>query len=354
MIDWLDFIAPLAHCAELGGPFWNGEVMATKPDPTHPDGCVLDWGVLKGKPFEGSHSSRIIIKSTATADGLPAIRVSGNPAKWFQGHNVFGSEDLKGLAIEMLDRICASVGLKPRWTDRRHWLEGNIQLLRTDLTYSLDFGNQRRVHEAMQSLDKTARLRHRGRGSYNSDKATLLYGRGSRRWSLNLYAKGTEIATKGHQLPLPLQATQLPEAADGLLRMEVRMLSMELQQRKLSMVHQWDTCNMQLLHAEFIDKLEIASTTMIQAKSLDTLPPSQRICYDAWKSGSDMKAILSNTTFYRYRIALLKHGVDIGIKQSGTPVDNVVPMRVTLVGKPFVVPEWAKGTPLYFEPQKRA
>jgi II/X family phage/plasmid replication protein len=124
VIDWLTFVAPLAHQAGQGGPFFAGEVLSTVPDLTHPDGVALDWGVLKRKALPGSHSAMIQVQSTTDEEGRSAIWVSGNPAKWFQGHNIFGSDDLPGLVLEMLHRICASGSLEltsPRATTCRRW-----------------------------------------------------------------------------------------------------------------------------------------------------------------------------------------------------------------------------------------
>ena len=43
-------------------------------------------------------------------------------------------------------------------------------------------------------------------------------------------------------------------------------------------------------------------------------------------------------------------GIDIAVKQP-RETSNVVPLVVTLVGREVGVPDWAKGTPLYFDPR---
>ena len=165
MIDWLTFKAPLAHQAGIGGPFFAGEVLSTIPDPTDPEGYALDWGVLKRKAMPGSHSSMIQVQSTTDEEGRSAVWVSGNPAKWFQGHNIFGTDDLAGLVLEMLHRVCASVGLVPSADDLALWAAGRIRLSRVDVTSSFDLGNLPRVRSALRALDASANLKHRGRGT---------------------------------------------------------------------------------------------------------------------------------------------------------------------------------------------
>ena len=354
MIDWLTFVAPLAHKAGEGGPFYAGEILSTIPDPTHPDGFGLEWGVLKRKGIKGSYSNEIQIRSTVDELGRPSIWVSGNPAKWFQGHNIFGSDDLAGLVREMLHRVCASVGLTPSADDLALWDGGLIKLTRVDVTYSFWLETLARVRNALRSLDATANLKHRGRGHFKGD--SLTFGKGSRRWSLTLYAKGSEIWVKGHELPHDLRETFLPKVADGLLRAEVRMQSLELVRERLEYVAYWHDNAASELHQRLVGGLQIAETSMLDAHILEGLPGRLQLVYNNWKEGHDLRTMLAARTFYRYRLELLKYGIDIGVKQqrTGPDLSNVVPLRVVLNAEPFRVPDWAVGTPLYFEPRQRA
>lgn len=349
MIDWLTFVAPLAHQTGIGGPFFAGEVMATIPDPTHPDGWMPDWVVQKRKALEGSHSSVIQIQSTTDEHGTPAIWVSGNPAKWFQGHNIFGSNDLPGLVREMLHRICASVGITPSANDLALWAAGMIKLTRADVTESYWLQTLPRVLNALRSLDSMARLKHRGRGHFKGD--SLTFGKGSRRWSLTLYAKGAEIAV--HKLPLDLAESSLTQHAQGLLRSEVRLLSLQLVQEQLEYVYRWGDNTASELHHRLMSGLEIAEATMIDSPTMEGLPGRLQLAYEAWKAGKDLRATLARNTFYRYRNELLKHGIDIAVKQErpGPDLSNVVQLRTVLHAHQVGTPDWAVGTPLYFEPR---
>lgn len=353
MIDWVTFVAPLEHVRGPGGPFDAGEVLSTVPDPSRPGGTALEWKVLKRKSFEGSYSSSIQIQSTMTEAGMPGIWVSGNPSKWFQGHNVFGSDDLRGLVAEMLARICSSVGIEPSPMDRVFWDSGCIRLSRVDVTYSFDLGTLSRVRNALRSLDATANLKHRGRGHFKGD--SLTFGKGSRRWSLTLYAKGAEIEVAKHKLPLELAETSIPKHAQGLLRAEVRLLSLQLADEKLSYVAQWGDNSPQELHQRLLSGLQISEASMLDSTVIDGLPGRLQAAYQLWRDGHDLRSMFSRPTFYRYRTELLKHGVDISVKQerTGPDLSNVVPLRTVLHAYPVGVPDWADGTPLYFEPRAK-
>jgi II/X family phage/plasmid replication protein len=340
----------------LGGPFYAGAVISTMPDPTLEDGESIDWQVLKRCPLEGSYSSRITVASTTDDAGRPTVIVSGNPAKWYQGHNVFGSDDLPGLVREMLHRVCESRGLVPSPDDLAAWDAGAIELLRVDVTYSYDLGNRGRVRNALRALDATAHLRHRGRGQFYGDALTWGGGskgkKGSRRWSLTAYAKGPELDV--HGLPMALAETSIKSHADALLRFEVRMLSMELKREELHRVSDWSDNTAQELHARKLQGLQVSDSFILDASVIEGLPGRLQLAYQAWRDGHDLRATLPRRTFYRYRTELLKHGIDLAVKQE-RPADagNVVPLRVVLVAQPVSVPDWAIGTPLYFEPRAK-
>lgn len=346
MIDWLDFTFPLRHEFGPGTPFYAGEVLALTT------GGDLDWGIYKRLAMEGSHSTRIQVRGAALmADDRPAIRVSGNPVKWFQGHNIFGTNDMHGLVHETIKRVLDLAGITPGADEVEAWRAGDVDLLRTDLTESADFGTRERVLNAIRSLDSTAHLKMRGRGQFNGH--SLLFGKGSRHWSCNLYAKGPEIDK--HPLSLSLsQGPVLKEHADRLLRMEVRMLAMHLKRLGLDKLSAWGDNTASEVHHRHLELLEISDTFMLEPTALEGLPLRLRAVYQLWKDGHDLRALYPRNTFYRHRAALLPLGIDVAVKQDRAPQSNVVPLRVVLVGKPATVPDWAVNSPLYFEPRFRA
>ncbi len=346
MIDWLDFVAPLAHEVGQGGPLYGGEIMSTTKD-----GGDIEWSVGKRLKLEGSHSTTITVSSSTMSWGGQAVRISGNPAKLFQGHNIFGSSDLVGLVFAMLDLVASTFGLTPTADNLDFWDRGLIELLRVDDTESVDFGTEERVMAALFTLDRTANLKFRGRGHYNGH--SLLFGKGSRHWSTTLYCKSKEIKRKGHQLHPLLQETSLPSVAEGLLRIEHRLHSQHLRRDNLHLVANWNDNTASEVHRAHLELLQIAEAVMIEPAHLEGLPATLRLVYRSWHAGEDLRSILPRATFYKRRRELLEHGIDIAIKQPPPEESNVIPLRVVLLGKPFEVPSWAIGTPLYFEPPTR-
>lgn len=353
MIDWLTFRAPLEHRPGAGGPLWAGTFISIVPDPEQ--GEAIEWETLKRLPVEGSYSNRITVQSSAMPDGRPAVWVSGCPAKWFQGHNVHGTDDLPGLVLEMLHRVCSVLGIEPSQADRAAWAEGFIDLTRVDVTYSWDFGSLARAQSAIRCMALTAHMAHRGRGEFKG--STLYFGKNSQRWSLKVYPKGAELVA--HPLPLDLAESSLPGHAAGLVRIELCLRSKWLRcdthpEFGLSRVSGWCDTTAAEVHSLLLQTLNIAEATMLDTHDLDALPRHLLPVYNLWRDGHDLRTLYTRPTFYRHRAALLAHGIDIAVKQD-RPQDasNVVPLRTVLVGKPAQVPDWLLGTPWYFEPRAK-
>lgn len=342
MIDWVDFVAPLVHDEGQGSPFYAGEVMSTTA------AGELDWGIFKRMQMLGSHSATIQVRSARMADGRQAVRVSGNLVKWFQGHNIFGTNDVRGLVLESLSKVLEIGKIGVSVSELQSWVAGDIELLRVDVTESADFGNEKRVLNSLRSLDQSANLKFRGRGEFNGH--SLLFGKGSRNWSLTLYAKGSEL--RKHKLPSQLLDTPLLCFADGLLRMEFRLLSMHLKKLGLSKLWAWCENTASSVHQIMLQNLQISDATMLDSDIIEGLPTRYKLIYQSWLDGHDLRTILTRPTFYRHRKSLLAYGIDISIKQDRKQAEssNVVPIRVVLVGKPVTVPEWAYNTPLFFQP----
>ncbi len=360
MIDWLTFVAPLEHAPGPSGPLFAGQILSFKSDPASPGGISLEWGVEKRLSLEGSYSNTVQVRSTHDYLGRPAIWVSGSPAKWFQGHNIFGSDNLPGLVREMLERIASARGITPTGGNRDAWWSGDIELGRVDSTRGHYLGTLPLVRSFIQSASCTAHMKFRGRGDFMGD--SLVFGvtrdeggklKGSRRWTCCLYAKGAELVK--HPLPVGLPgADELFAYAQGLLRSEVRVLKMQLREEGLQWVRDWRDNTALELHQRLVAGLRFSEQTMINDDRVGELRPLVRDIYRLWFDGHDVRAGRPKATFYRARAELLELGIDIAVKRPRVTSEpsNVVPLRTVLHAYPADVPQWARGTALYFEPAR--
>lgn len=346
MIDWLTFRAPLAQSRPLNG----GSVISTRIDPRTLEETI-EWESTKRLQVLGSHDSSIQIRSLPS-DPRSFIEITGNPAKLFQGHNVFGSDDLHGLCIAMYLHVCETLGLVPTDSDAQRIIAGDFELSRVDVTYSWCLGNRQRVQSALRALEATATLTHRGRGTLLKGN-TLYFGKTSRRWSLKLYGKAQELEV--HRLPDALASGPLPQHAEGLLRGELTLRSLELKRRGLHLASCWQDNTPPEKHRSIMGRLNIAEATMLEPDTLQSLPARLVGAHQMWMDGHDLRAKFARPTFYRYRKELLAYGVDIATQQPARRVaTNVVPLKIVLHAQPVGVPDWAIDTPLYYEPRRIA
>src|SRR5699024_6077037 len=149
------------------------------------DGCIsggsflsineygeAEWERSKHRHLKGSYDKRMAVWS----EGPDFIGFEGSPAKWFQGHNVFGTDDLIGLACETLREICLMLGIKPTDEERQRWAMGDFQVRRADVTYSRQLASSTEVQAWIKAAENTAVMAYRGRGTLTK-RGTLYFGK---------------------------------------------------------------------------------------------------------------------------------------------------------------------------------
>ena len=301
MIDWVSAILPCKHDPSK---LISGLVMAFDAQGNN------EWTVNKTLSVEGSYSSKIQIKSHTENQ----IYISGNPTKFLQGHNLFGSNDLVSIMGKFFDELLKheNLGLCPDPFQYANIKDGHYELTRVDVNETWHLRNKNEVMAWIRSVGETAFLKHRGAGQFSGD--TAYFGKNSRRWALKCYSKGHELTAKGHKLPKELATPEMLEYADKALRIEGVTRQLELKRRSLNIASNWDIDTAEELLLEYISKLEMSDVYMLKDDVLDSLPPRLRMVYQTWLNGDDLKQILPHNTFYRYKKALREFGVDISTK----------------------------------------
>jgi len=348
MIDWITAKLPFTHKSAIS----DGMVVHLDDDGNN------KFYKLKRKELRGSFETGIHCWTELgeeNPDGTyPFLWVSGNPVKLFQGHNVWGSNDLHGLLFEtfrFLAESLVSFGAQPTDLDLQNVKRGAVHLTRVDLTESFLLPSLSDCKAWIRAAEFTTRMKHRGRGQMTS--GTLYFGKHSERWATKIYAKGQEVREHLTKQPGIFGLRHALDYADQCLRIEHVLRGKELNRRGLDLAGNWDDTTGEVLHRELLSKLEFSEAVTISPTVLDDLPGSLRGAYALWQEGHDLRKVYAPRTFYRYRSQLLAHGIDISIQQQGRP-DNVVPLVRVLEAVPASIPEWAHGTNLYFEPRRFA
>lgn len=335
MIDWISATVPFDWDVPING----GALVHYRPDGS------IEWGTDKTLHLRGSHDARISVRTVERGK----LEFSGNPAKFLQGHNLFGSDDVKGLLFDALVDICEAVELAPSAENLVAWRRGDVVLSRVDVTGMYELPSFSDVGSWLQAAGKTASVKWRGRGHYQD--GTLYFGKvakGKRSspWQMKLYHKGQEVLV--HKLPrdLPMRE-ELENWASNKLRIEVTLRTQELKRLGLHFVRDWTVEGAVKVFGAYLSKLDIGEEQMVDVDVEEQLKPSLRAAYIAWKSGADMRSVLNRRTFFRYRKEIMSvTGSDIGTLVA---TGNVVPLRRYLEAKPVNAPEWASE--LYHKPR---
>lgn len=356
MIDWIDAIIPCHHVAEVVG----GKIERTTA------AGAVEWKKGLFRSVVGSFETGIQIKTAWRSDtgDCTHLHLSGNLAKFFQGHNLWGSDDPGALVVEFMqwltgyDVETSQLGLCPHAEDVQAWMTGAYRFTRIDYTETFHLDSEADVLAYLRAAEHTAHLAHRGRGQL-CEGSTLYFGKHSRRWALKLYAKGPEIRKNADSQPAILKLPSAQAWAARSLRCELVLRSMELKRRGLDRAETWSVLqengvqfDPSHLIREILGDMTMTTTLELAPDVLGSLKPALRMAYLAWHAGADLRTIHSKSAFYRNRASLLRYGIDIATVQPRELSHRSI--ASVLVARPADVPDWAQGTPLLFEPRRPA
>lgn len=352
MIDWVTVRIPFPHVK----PFNDGCVVSIS------ESGEVDWKTEKYINVKGSYDSNIRIKSLHDDHPCSHILLDGNPVKFLQGHNVWGSSDLLGLLAETLVKVLQTLQ-QPINFEFATIACRKATLSRVDINYMYDVGSPERAMSFLDNLGNNASLSHRGRGVFSGD--TLYFGKRSRRWALKMYAKGKELKSHKPKGFTPSMLKSVTTFADKAVRIELVLRGLELKHTALGMDHRvvnnWEEDTPELLYSSYLSKLQISDNMKVLDSEIDDklmgdLPPRLRSVLLLWQQGQDLKSLYPKNTYYRYRRELKEAiDLDINVPSGNVPKkkekSNVISFPTVIEAKPVGVPDWAIGTELYFEPR---
>lgn len=317
-IDWLSGYTSSSVKEYHAEPIWTparfvkvspqGEVISETPTLTNVVGSFeasMSWGSNSGRE----------------------IYLSGNPVKFIQGHNLFGSCDPLALYLSAGWQLRMHGGEFPS-PDTWDGLALELPTFtRIDLTRSYRFSTQGDALKWIRQVAATAHTSRMKRGVAGS--STVLFGMGSRRWSYKIYAKLDELLSpkKGHGIPAAIgrrAIKQLHEWAEGVVRFELTLRGLELKRLSGHLQRMGDLVQVQQLWQLYHDRIQFnrnAEASRMDDFKEDLLTPSEKVTLAAWRGGADLQDMLSRSEWYRRRKEILeKVGVDI----AESPGDNAV------------------------------
>lgn len=332
MIDWITARVSTRAARLLK----TGEITSCDPD------GELEWSTAKRRDIRGSHDETVKLKKVSDSE----VEISGCPAKFLQGHNVFGSDHLIGVGAEMIARVCSLAGIELLDSEADDIRLGRYQPLRVDINYSFATGSSQAAKCWIKKATTIADLCRRGRGqAYGS--TSVVWGAKSRSWSLKAYVKGDEL--RKHVLPPELpRREQLQNWSDDKLRLELSLMARYLKKMGLDQAASWTTETPMTVFRNHLSRLRIDGGVTLTPSDVEALPTRLRQTHRLWLYGEDLEGLMTRSTLHRHRKELMKAGVNISVPASKEALTTVA-LRAYLQ-TPVPIPEWAIGTPLYFHP----
>lgn len=329
MIDWVTGVLPGLHA-----PLNAGHVVKVDPD------GQVEWQTHCRTQVEGTHEQGISVRSVG-GDGqgmATGLCISGNPAKFLQGHNIFGSDDLVSLVYDAFTIICDRLGLVVLEAELEAVRAGQYPISTIDINYAFELPTRADVLAWIRAAEYKSRTRH---GRPQMKGGTIYWGKNSQRWALKAYSKGEEIEARKHRLPDALLDTPLAAWADNKLRLELRLKSKELEKLGIKTAADLTPLRVRQLYGEYMGRLDMKEQIALSTEEQLKLPQRYRGTYALWRSGEDLRSTLPKTTYFRHRKALLEYGIDIALRQESLDRSNVVPLIRILRAEPASIPDWA-------------
>lgn len=321
MIDWLKVRIPVTH-APLTASGW---LMCLN------ESGAVEWckaaRTVVGSDIEDRASSdhRISLQSTGPLDSdgnCTELTIDGNLTKFFQGHNLWGTDDHIFLIYAFLwwlrnaDRSHTVQFVTPDNPPPESWI-----VQRIDITHYLDVGSR---HNVRCFLDAIAEDGHTKFQRANYTKGTVYLNKTSRRWGVKFYDKYQECQnrSKGHRISFcywsPFdtepktrtiqEVTLLQQSVLNLVRCELVLRQNELREIDCkSATHIKPT----RLYIDYVSRIKTESTMRITDEKVHNLPTAVRSTYLLWSQGHDVRSVVSKATYYRHKRELESVGIDI-------------------------------------------
>lgn len=280
-----------------------------------PDGQVISeyTSPLSITEEEPSHSRNFMVRCLSPG----SLLLSGNPVKLLQGHNLFGSCDSVGLFLAAGQWVRQQAGLFPGTSTWRACKFEGPRFTRLDLTRSYRFRNPADVAPWIRQVAASARSRHGAAKLYGD--GTAVWGEGSRRWMFKVYDKRQEmeyhLSKKGKKRPVV--HSELMDWAAGVVRFELQLRSPELEKMPdlIARLSGSGAESVALaIWSQYYDRITFNENAAMNQPTLleSTLPSHLALKLGAWRSGMDMRQVMSKPSFYRVRRELLDVlGIDI-------------------------------------------
>lgn len=294
----------------------------------------IDFETLRPLAVTGSYDDTVIVKSCPVIPGpewsvckpseaLWRVYISGNPTKYFQGHNVYGHPDMIGVIYDFIRSVLQKINID-EFTIARV-LRDPVKVTRLDITQNYLLNSPRDVTDWLRAASQYMT----GKNQKISAEKTIYVGKNSRRVSIKMYEKSSEMLKHRKNFNLSDSAFDiLHSISSRLLRIEITLRGMKLEDIGY---HYLSRINNQMLDDQYnlqLAKINLPDNFEVLEDQINNLPPQYVAAYTYWQNGLDLKTKYPKRTYYRYRKFFLESfSIDIAMPPRDIPKEtNVIPL----------------------------
>jgi len=257
-----------------------------------------------------NNSTTIEVKSVGNGRFLV---VSGNPVKYLQGHNIFGSNDLRGLCRDLLVLVSAQLGIKLNYRDQQSINLGDYSLSRVDLAVNFRLPRCETVSHIVREIEW--HWRELGYNVSNYTNETVYRDQHSKVEAAKFYNKSKEL--RAHPLPENILGNyvcnRLRQYAEGLLRAEFTLRSPALKRLGMASGSEWTVEKSKSLILEKLasQSLDFEIKHSVLPEVYNRWEPALKQIYCLWLQGNDLHYLFGERTLYRKYKSLAAFGINI-------------------------------------------
>ncbi|MDB5761643.1 MAG: hypothetical protein JWQ21_638 [Herminiimonas sp.] len=305
MIDLLDFVIRIRH-----KPF--GTVRLLKREGG-------TYGVTKHLSKKVSlFDDGALMLVTSIKNGTE-IAIRCCPGKVLQGHNIFGTDYLNGLAIKLIEYVLAVLDLEADQAQWTAWKDGDFEIRAVDITYRFALDSHLLLSRLIAHLARTMPMKYLPTPICPGIGVRMSVA--ERRVEWLFYDKQLEFADKRFKEAKYLEAligddaacamieALLPQEASQNIRTELKLGSGFLQMNNLNTGSKWTKERVKEIYFEELKFLRLDAVPSIAHGKvlLDRLTdPKLRQTFLGWLCGEDLSTYGNPQTLRLRRYAILE------------------------------------------------
>lgn len=236
--------------------------------------------------------------------------------KLFQGHNVFGSNDVHGLSLKAIEFIYQSIQTPCTSAEIQAITEAGIRLRRLDTNCTFLLPNRHMVGETLDEIMHHLVATGKQWAAYGRDDVESVYNQiHSTRVSDKFYDKYAQLQQRGASIPTTVEARdKVTACAQHALRFETTWRGKELDDLGLDYTDRWSSKLVRKMIAQRLEGFQFSGMIRqcLNERELEGLNQTSQMFYGLWTEGAHLRRHRRCRTLRRTRDLLLEaYGVDI-------------------------------------------